>query len=178
MLKRLSLLLITFAAGFAMIGRAAIIPDNIAAQFDGRVTAAIEGVWQFADDGATIAIYADNNTVGDYVITCLDSPDLRLAQGATLGWAKSSLNDGTHYKANLFTNVTDAGTPTKAHDFNVTLNGNTLEMTIVKSGLKFDLWMLYRFYVTMSLRHKNDNSTLKARRIYPSTPTTDSPLVL
>lgn len=176
MFKKIALL--SIAAWFAISAHAAIIPESITNQFEGRVTAAIEGVWQFADDGATIAIYADNSTNGDYVINCIDSPDLRLKHGTTLGWAKSSLDDGEHYKANLFTNISDTGTPIKAHNFNVTLTGNTLEMTVVKSGIKLDLWMLYRFFVTMSIRHNDNNSTLKARRIYPPTPTTDSPLVL
>jgi hypothetical protein len=162
----------------SLLASAIVVPDSITARYADRVTATIEGVWQFADDGATIAIYADDNTVGDYAVVCLDSPDLRLAPGTVLGWAKSSLDDGKSYAATLYTNVNDKGTPTKMHKFAVALNNNILELTAVRSGLKVDLWMLYRFFVTMSVRKNAPDKTLKALRLYPQTPTPNSPIIL
>jgi hypothetical protein len=176
MLKKL--LISSFAALSTMLAGAVVVPDSIAAHFNNRVTATIEGVWQFADDGATIAIYADANTEGDYAVVCLDSPDLRLTPGTTLGWARNSLNDGKNYAASLYTNVNDNGSQTKRHKFTVALTNNTLELTAVRSGLKLDLWMLYRFFVTMSVHRQNPNQTLKAFRIYPPSPTPNSPFIL
>lgn len=162
----------------ALFAGAAVVPDSIVAHYADRAPDTIEGVWQFADDGATIAIYADTNTTGDYTLVCLDSPDLRLAPGTTLGAAKSSLGDGVNYTTTLCTNVNDKGTPISQHKFNVTLTNNILSLTAVKSGLKFDVWMLYRFFVTMSVHRNNATPTLKARRIYPPTPTPNAPLIL
>jgi hypothetical protein len=177
MFKRL--ITLTHTALIALAAGAVIVPDTIASRFADRVVAPIEGVWQFADDGATVAVYADTNTSGDYKIVCLDSPDLRLASGSVLGWASASLGDGAHYTAQLYTDVSSKGIPTKMHKFTVTVKDGIIEMTAVKNGLKFDLWMLYRFFVTMSLHRNDDNKALKARRTYPDPiPTAQNPVIL
>jgi hypothetical protein len=176
MLKQLFL---TFAAMNALTAGAVIVPDTIASRYADRPITPIEGVWQFADAGATIAIYADSDTPGDYAIVCLDSPDLRLPEGSVLGTTSTSLGDGEHYTAKLFTDVTDGGVPVKQHKFNVTVKNGAMEMAVVKSGLKLDFWMLYRFFVTVSLHRNGDSKNLQARRVYPDpVPTADSPTIL
>jgi hypothetical protein len=177
MTKRI--ILTTLTALIAIVAEAVIVPDTIASRYADRVVTPIEGVWQFADDGATVAVYADNNCAGDYAMVCVDSPDLRLAPGTVLGVAKASLGDGEHYTAQLYTDVSASGTPTRQHRFSVTVKNGGMEMAVIKSGLKLDLWMLYRFFVTVSLRHNADSKNLKARRIFPNPASTaDNPTVL
>jgi hypothetical protein len=177
MLKKLLFSLITVLLSTHV--QAVIVPDSITEKYSDRVVAPLEGVWQFADDGATLAIYADSNTLGDYTIVCIDSPDLRLAPGTVLGSASSSLGNGKDYSAKLYTDVSDSGVPTKRTSFKVRLNDGIIEMTAIKGPFKLDIWMLYRFYVTMSVHQTNGTKTLRARRIYPdSLPTADNPVIL
>lgn len=155
-----------------------IVPDSIRNLFADREISAVEGVWQITD-GAVLAIVADRSVDGDYAVICVDSPDLRLTPGKMLGVASLGPGDGKNYTMNLFTDITPSGSLKLKRPFDVKIMSDGFMELTARKRLKLNLWAVYRFYFTMSVRGNQAPSGLKARRLYPDpVPTADFPVVL
>lgn len=149
--------------------------------FDGHTLDAIEGVWQIPD-GATLSIAKDAQTAhGGYAVTAVDSPDLRVTPGTVIGHANVSDREGVNtYALQLFTDIDTHGNPCSRRRFECKVDPATGTMSMQpQARVKFDLWMLYRLYLTMSMRHQSAPKALQARRIEPAAaPSAQYPVTL
>lgn len=159
---------------------AVTIPDSIRNIISRPDAAPCEGVWQFARDGAVMAVTA--NTSGSYNITSLDSPDLYIAPGTLLGTVQCTSGDATEYEWAIFTDTNARGSLIKKRKFNAVLSGqSTNVLTITPQGInaKLNFWMLFRCFVNMSVRSQHKTKSVEATRIYPINPhNATKPIVL
>ena len=164
----------------ACLCKAVTIPDSIRESVGRPGAAPCEGVWQFARDGAVIAIMP--NTSGNYDIISLDSPDLYVPKGAVLGSAGCISGDGKEYELSMFTGTDANGNLVRKRKFvaSVTGEGNsTISLVPRGASAKLNFWVLYRFFVNMSVRSQKKEKKLEATRIFPYNPcNTINPIVL
>lgn len=122
----------------------------------------IEGIWQFTDNGATIAIerYSpddtpDNNTF-QYRMIIINSPRLSIYPGTLMGIITPTAKQGI-YDSHIYTDF-DGGTALSgAKRFFLTLHKDSrLSFSRDKSGLKFNLWRFLPYMFRYSVRYKND----------------------
>lgn len=159
----LMLMLVAHAAAHARVE----IPDSIRERLDAPGTA-MEGVWQFVEDGAVMAVVADGN--GGYRIISLDSPYLTLEPGTVIGTAHPVDATGRVFRWETYTGQDSDGRLCSRRSFDVSLSDDDarrLSMTPVAKGIRLNLWMLYRFFVTLSARDNRKEKKLDAIRIYP-----------
>lgn len=144
------------------------VPDSLQRLLTRPDTAPCEGVWQFADDGAVIAVVA--NTEGTYNAISLDSPDLYLLPGTLLGKVRCTAADATRYEWNIYTSTNGRGALTKKRKFTAEHSGTGLgNMSLSPNGInaKMNMWVLLRFFVRMSVRSHHKEKHIEARRIFP-----------
>lgn len=144
------------------------VPDSLQLLLSRPDIAPCEGVWQFADDGAVIAVVA--NTGGTYTAVSLDSPDLYLHPGTVLGNVRCTSADADTYEWNIYTSTNGRGIMTKKRKFMAEHNGASLgylSLTPMGINAKMNMWVLLRFFVRMSVRSQHKTKHIEARRIFP-----------
>ena len=159
----LTLLLVAHVPLYARVE----IPDSIRECLDAPGTA-MEGVWKFVDDGAVMAVIADGK--GGFRIISLDSPCLTLEPGTVIGCARPVDATGRVFRWETYTGQDSDGRLCSRRSFDVSLSADDarrLSMTPVAKGIRLNLWMLYRFFVTLSARDNRKEKKLDAIRIYP-----------
>lgn len=161
--------------------RMPVVADSLAARFDGRTLAPVEGIWLIAD-GSQLMIERDNDN--GYVVTRLHGDDLRLAPGTRVGSIVPENLQGTKYRAQLATTVNGNGKADGLRTFEVTTADETSPergtLTLRPRGkFKLNLWLLYRMFVTVSVKGNNEPVELHAIRLYPNPAfSADFPLAL
>lgn len=145
------------------------IPDSLRRELDRPGLTPQEGVWRFAGDGAVMVV--TRGDAGDFRVIVLDSPDTRLAPGTVIGTVntESALTSRWH----VATDTDRDGRPCSVRSFTATVDeehpGNlTLEPTARLTKLR--LWVLWRFFVNVSVHSLENTRKLTAYRIYPPDP--------
>ena len=175
-------LLTVFVALVAGIVAHAAAPDAAVLQrlsAPGHVLAPVEGVWTIVgDDHSQIAVVADG--AENFAVYSLDSPDMRLQPMTRIGSVEPQGVDGKKYAMTLFTDIDNNGQLKGKHKFTVVVDADgRLTITPVRGPLKVDLWMIYRFFITMSVHGQRAPRELKAYRLVPAAPpTAQYPVVL
>lgn len=139
--------------------------ESARAALDGRQLDAVEGVWQFPDDGATLLIVQATATTYDIIM--LDSPRLDLAPGVKIGSATVAPGEGT-YDAHL--DNKQVGSGVKKSKAVLTVKDGILKFKPYSEGWSVSLrrWLPYFRKITVKENHKPDGLT-GAQRIYPPT---------
>lgn len=149
---------------------AVIIPDSIKARFDNVTLSPLEGVWHIPD-GAVIAIKRGYSSGGDYTVTLLQSPDLRMPANTIIGNLKHSSNG--NYTLTIATNVRNRKLCDR-QTFDLKLrNDASLALTHKSAKPKIRISMILRFLGPTIGISKNANPgdiDLTAIRIYPPAP--------
>lgn len=165
-MTRLIAFVILLLAG--VTSQAFILPDSIKINFEHRLLSPLEGVWQIPD-GAVLAIERSHAAGGDYAITLLQSPDLRMPTPAVIGCLKQ-INNGD-YTISMATNVRN-GILCDKRSFNAKLRNNgDLELKHKSPMPKIRISMMLRFLGPAVGITKTANPTdidLLATRIYPA----------
>lgn len=171
------LILLSLAAA----GRMPVVADSLTARFEGRTVAPVEGIWNIAD-GSQLMIEREGD--GSFAVTRLHGDDLRLTPGTRVGTLVPEDLQGKAYRARLATTVGNSGKPGGMRIFDVTVadesspEGGTLTLR-PRGKFKLNLWLLYRLFVTFSVRGSDKPKELHAIRVYPNPAfTADFPLTL
>lgn len=169
-----AIFLITSLSSFAVI-----VNDSIKARFDHRLITPLEGVWQIPD-GAVLCIEKSHVAGGEYAITLLQSPDLRMPAPAIIGCLKSAKSGD--YTTVIATNVRN-GKLCDRQSFNTKLRSDgTLTLTHNSALPKIRISMILRFLgpaIGISKHASPGNIDLVAKRIYPApAPSAFNPVAL
>lgn len=134
----------------------------------------IEGLWRMAPGGALVALVPGTPLGGErtlaqgWLMVVLDSPRAVIAPGTVMGWAERAATPGT-LRGWMFTGHR-ADTLTTPRDFRLQLSGpNHLQMTEIKSGLKFTPWRVLPFLYRRGLSEHSlkDEGLTGLIRVYP-----------
>lgn len=149
---------------------AVIVTDSVKARFDNRQINPLEGVWHIPD-GALLAIERGYAAGGDYTVTLLQSPDLRMPAPAVIGNIKQ-LSNGS-YALTMATNVRNNHLCDR-QTFSAKLrNDGTLALTHKSTLPKIRISMILRFLgpaIGISKNANPGNIDLAAFRVYPLPP--------
>lgn len=181
-MKRLAFILaLLMLLPLAAAGRLPVVADSLTARFDGRTVAPVEGIWNIAD-GSQLMIEREGE--GGFAVTRLHGDDLRLAPGTRVGTLVPEDMQGRTYRARLATTVGNSGKPGGVRTFDVTVADESSPesgtLTLRPRGkFRLNLWLLYRMFVTFSVRGSDKPEELHAIRVYPNPAfTADFPLTL
>ncbi len=152
--------------------------EYIKSLYNGRKFAAIEGIWQFPSNGATIAITATSSTT--YDITLIDSPKLNAAPGTVIGsavaTAKKDTYDGT-LRSREFGKKGLIGTETVI--FTIAPNGRMLiKPYSTKHSVSLRRWFNRIFGLSIVSTDTRPKDIDGALRIYPYIESDHYPIVL
>lgn len=157
--------------------RSLILTSIAAVSLTASAALPLEGTWKITG-GAEILIKKGELSGAEYDVVSISSPDLRLPPGALIGSAESADAEGRKYVMRLATDVNDKEQPVSQRSFDAELQSGRLSLT-PRRGYKFDMWMLYRLYLTVSLHRNKAPKNLEAVRIAPQrTPTIADPVIL
>lgn len=101
-----AILLVAIAAVLPARGESRAPADlsEAMAIFDDRGATGPEGIWQYPDDGITVAILRDTHRRSRYNISVVESDDVRLSPGDILGYMTES-PDPAVFRLSLFSDV-------------------------------------------------------------------------
>lgn len=125
------------------------------------------GIWQMGGDGATVAIIPEKASSARFDIILVDSPDMSVIPGKTIGHAVATGKSGT-YDASI---KSERAIGKRTHRFIISLtkDGN-LEFSSYKKGRSIALWrwIPYLYRISVSDRDTRPTSADGATRLYPS----------
>lgn len=136
---------------------------------------AIEGIWQFVGDGATIVIEQFNPDMiagtqnNFYRIVILKSPILSIPSGTVMGYLTATAKKDC-FDARLYTSGGLKGALSKPHTFTVTLSDdNRLSFREYNKEVKVNLWrwLPYVYRVGFSIKDTRPNDLDGCLRIFP-----------
>lgn len=172
------IILIAVLLSAVCAGASVVVPDSLRRVLDRSGRTPVEGVWRFAADGAVMAVTTDG--AGGYRVTALDSPDTRLAPMTVIGTA--SPESAYSCRWNVATDTDRDGRPCSVHAFSAVVDkDNSGELTLEPASrlAKLRLWVLYRFFINVSVHSRENSRKLTAHRIYPPDPDNSlTPLIL
>ncbi len=170
-----SLLLLLTAAG---INAAALAfdTDEFRRQLDTRGAERIEGIWQFTDNGATIAISRTDHSSSPrsdrhrtYSVTLISSPIRTIRPGTSLGVITPTA-DPDQFEAQLFT-YNNGSILSSPKNFSLSLDDPAGRITFRqhKSRYAINLWHFVPYLWRYSIRqNKKSASPSGCIRLYPS----------
>ncbi len=135
----------------------------------------IEGVWQFIDNGTTIAIerFDPQNIPGQqtyvYRIVIIKSPRLSLENGTIMGYITNTAKRNC-YECALYTDGGLNGILSRPQTFTLNLtDNNLLSFNEYKTEVKIDLWrwIPYIYRVGLSVKNTRPKGLDGCVRIYP-----------
>ncbi len=139
----------------------------VKALFADRVLAPIEGVWEFSDGGATVAIVMATSSTFD--IYLLDSPYLNVQPGTLIGRAVSSPKRN-YYDGEIQTKKLGGKLKKSAQTVTFTVNDEgTLTVKPYKTGKTVSLnrWISSLFKVRVVDNNRRPTDLDGAKRVYP-----------
>lgn len=136
--------------------------DAVKARLDAMPLHSIEGIWQFAADGATIAIERDNDgcPVTDdavrYRMVIMRSPVRSVRPGTVMGHISPTAKRGS-YSATIFTDSDGGSRLLKPKKFTLTLS-NDSHLSFHKHGLKIKVrfWRLIPYISRLGITTRED----------------------
>lgn len=143
---------------------------------------AVEGIWQFVGDGATIVIEQFNpdmiagTQTNFYRIVIVKSPMLSISPGTIMGYMTATAKKGC-FDARLYTSGGIHGVLSTPRTFTLTLtDDNRLSFSEYKKEVKVNLWrwLPYVYRVGISIKDTRPKGLDGCLRIYP--PSTTQPL--
>lgn len=149
--------------------------DSLISRLSAAALHPIEGIWQFAGSGATVAIErmsGEGRLPGarEYRMVALRSEDPAVRPGAVMGYLEAS-GDSREYDARLFTDSRGGGVLSKPRHFTVRLaeEGCRFELRPVKSKYSLNLWRLLPYMFRYSVRETRSRGEAAAGcvRIFP-----------
>lgn len=169
-MKRLILFLMWIAA--AVIPCSAYSPGETEARewCDRNVLSAVEGIWEYPEDGARVLIQKDATRPGTFTLTILSTPDCRLNPGDIIGRLYPSI-DTHRFRLEQMTDKNKL-TLIKPYECTATLSadGESLRMNSPKLKLRIKInTLLPRFWRIVRLSVKNPADDLPAGlvKVYP-----------
>ncbi|MBR5899247.1 MAG: hypothetical protein IKZ14_07275 [Muribaculaceae bacterium] len=161
----LTLLLAATATATTLPEQSSVIPeyerDSVVSRMRKLSLQPIEGLWQFAESGATIAIERNTNNLPDnglmrYHMVIVNSPQLTITPGTIMGYITPTAKNGV-YDATIYTDF-DGGTilslPKK---FILTLNDEShLAFSRDNSGIRINIWRFLPYMFRYSVTYKNE----------------------
>lgn len=143
----------------------------------------LQGHWRIEgagepDQGAVIAF--EPVSTGHYRVVSLYNVNVALTPGTVIGSARVTDTANSVYTVEMCTDTDRKGCPVRKRTFKATVTApGQLELEAVKGSFNTDVWMLYRFFFTVSLRHNRQPEAIHAVRVGPEwTPTPEDPLIL
>lgn len=134
----------------------------------GHTPTGIEGVWAFVGDRSAIAV--KSNGTDTYDVYSLDSDNLRLMPMTVIGSAVNITPRGDKARMQLCTAIDADGNPSSPKTFVVSLDSDgNLSFQAAKTAARMDMWLLYRFFVSMSVHRNKVPREVHARRLWPDT---------
>lgn len=135
---------------------------------DSRGADPLAGIWRIGGDGATVAFLPTGPSKPDFDIVILDSPDMSVIPGQTIGHATATGKTGT-YDAN-FVRSQPAGKKTVRCIITLGKDGR-LSFDYYKQGYSVRLWRLlpYLFRFSVNRQDTRPASVDGAVRLYPPT---------
>lgn len=133
----------------------------------------LEGKWLLADDAVVQVMPPRGN--GNMDVTVVDSPDLRLAPGTVVGYARATGPEGA-YTITITPPHADDNRPETPETLDVRLcpgDVDALEITH-RQRLRVEAWLLWRHLFTATVRPVKQSGVMYARRVSDR----PSPLVL
>ncbi len=139
--------------------------DSIDKALSGRTLDAIEGVWQFPDDGARLLILKSTASTCDIIM--LDSPRLDVRPGISIGKAKITPSDNT-YDAEFYNNPSGDKSLRKSTTKLVITSDGRLRFSPYSQGVSvsFRRWIPYFLRLTFKITDKPDGLE-GAVKVYP-----------
>ena len=141
------------------------IPDTLTSGATTHRAEALEGVWVFGDGESAIAVV--RNRQGALDVVSLDTPMMGLRPGTLLGSAER-MGSGD-YRLHLATDLDREGRLAGRRTFRATVTdtdaGPRLEMSPEGLPVRARLWLLYRFFITVSVRDARRPDVLVARKV-------------
>ena len=135
----------------------------------------IEGVWQFVDDGAVIAIerfnpdYIAGTQTNHYRMVIIKSPVLSIERGTVMGYIISTAKRNI-FDAYIYTSGGLEGLLSKPKTFTLNLSDdNLLSFNEYKTEVKINLWrwLPYIYRVGLSITNSRPKGLDGCIRIYP-----------
>ncbi len=139
----------------------------------------IEGIWQFVNNGTTIAIERfnpdnlPNNGVHLYRLVIIESPNRLIKNGTVMGYAIATAKRN-NYEARIYTSAHNGNILSNTKNAILTLNeDNRLIFNEYKTGVQINLWrwIPYIFRVGIKIKNTRPKGLDGCVRIFP-TPTT------
>lgn len=167
--RHLSVFAAFLAAGMVATSARVFSNDSIKALIDSRPIDPIEGIWQWPDDGATIAIIAAGS--GAFEMIVIDSPDMAVAPGTIMGRVTRSARKSL-YDARIMSRVDSDGKMSHHKKFSIDITDpERLSVEPYQKGKSISLWrwIPYIFRMTINSRDTSPAGIDGAVRIYPET---------
>lgn len=135
---------------------------------DSRGADPLAGIWRIGGGGATVAFLPSGTSASDFDIVLLDSPDLSVIPGQTIGHAAATGRIGT-YDASLAR--TQPGNKKTVRCIITLGKDGRLSFDYYKQGYTVRLWRLipYLFRFSVNRQDTRPSSVDGAVRIYPPT---------
>ena len=135
----------------------------------------VEGLWDFPEENMTVMVMrgedaSGNTSAARYAVTVVETPDVRLVPGDTIGWMEASVDPKIfrmtlYTRKNLYTLMQPANILARLAD-----DGRALQLKAEKWGLKLSrISFLTSFWRSIKLQHDNPLKQLPVgmRRVYP-----------
>lgn len=131
---------------------------------------AVEGIWEYPEDGATVLIRADKTAPGTYTLSILSTPDCRLERGDVIGRLHPTA-DPRQFRLEQMTKK-DAHGLLKPADCTAALStdGESLRVRGKKTKIRIQPYtLLPRFWRIVRISEKNPVEDLPAGllKVYP-----------
>lgn len=170
MLRTLFITICTAILGCITTGAQGLTEADARRWCDTRPLSAVEGIWEYPQDGARVLIRKDISTPGSYSIIMLSTPDCRLEPGDTIGRLSPSA-DPRQFRLRQMTRKEDH-TLIKPCDCAASLSsdGESLRVKSLKIKLKINInTLLPRFWrlVRISVSDPVEDLPAGLVKIYP-----------
>lgn len=135
--------------------------DSVISRMRSLTLHPIEGLWQFAENGATIAIERNSNGLPDdgvtrYHMVIVNSPRLTIEPGTLMGYVTPTAKKGV-YEATIYTNFDGGTTLTIPKKFILTFNDDShLAFSRDNSGIRINIWRFMPYMFRYSITYKNE----------------------
>lgn len=131
---------------------------------------AVEGIWEYPEDGAFVLVMADRTAPGTFTVSILSTPDCRLERGDVIGRLHPSA-DPRQFRLEQMTKK-DSGGLIKPADCTATLSadGESLRVRGKKTKVRIQPYtLLPRFWRIVRVSEKNPVEDLPAGllKVYP-----------
>ena len=137
----------------------------------------IEGLWQWVEDGAIIAIERDfiNEAITRYRMVIVESPQRSIRPGTVMGYLTTTAKRG-NFDARIYTDNDLTGLLSKTKSFNIVMSDDThFSITSYREGISVNLWRLipYMYRINISTKSNRPQGLDGCIKIFP--PSTSKP---